>query len=344
MAQLTTLVFLGDWGSDETLDLGTEGRVPECSWAQRAIGRQIAGNEFDPCVVISVGDTFYTDPPAASNQSATWFAHRLSAAAGCVTPGATAKEWRFVPGNHDQEAPLCPAYLPQRLHGAADWSAFPAPAHEPWWAEVIGGVLVLGIDTNCIIDAAVIDSADDKKALRAATAPRDAPCGPRTAQALGEVADRQTRWLQGVVAEAGRRNTPVILVGHHPLLVDPHSVKDKKRVELDAMHRWWTHAGLHHQIALYVCGHEHNLQVVHGDAGSGFPTCVVSGAGGGNTKLDTPVRATAIGTAQVPVHRVLGKAVHGYVTAEVGGGKIHRLKVHILEEPDAPRQTITFEQ
>lgn len=338
--------FVGDWG--HPLHKAVPGLPPECSRAERAIGQVIGAYSNRGVAVVSVGDTFYTKPPTSSAEDPTgWIAERLAAAQACLGDAATrGRDWYFVPGNHDEEEPLCGASLPQYLPSADrvarpneappplgfDWAtryrgqwtdpaAVPAQLRrlDTWWSRRVtgddgGSVLLIGLDTNCIINAHVQalvaqhggsgegqgkgkEAGRLAKPLRHALARR---CGYGSGD-QGEVASRQAAWLRDTLADQGPRSTAVIVVGHHPLTVVPHDTKGKKAHEVDAMLAWWSKAVPRAAVVdAYVCGHEHNLQVLLRELPAEVPGQVnlprvlaISGSGGGNDELDAPLLAEA---------------------------------------------------
>ena len=243
------IFFIGDWGHDGSASAAAHLPTAECSTAEHAIGRAFAQYVNRRVPIVSVGDTFYSKPGARDTDPVAWVAARLAAAEECLGPVATReRSWFFVPGNHDEESPLCGASLPQDFslpeHAAPgrppaapgfDWAsryrgrwveAGPGQAaramarQDTWWARQLGGegggprVLLIGIDTNCIVNAHVLALAaaqqqtgggvDERltKPLRHATAAR---CGYGSDEQAA-VAERQAAWLdpaQGQEHRAG---------------------------------------------------------------------------------------------------------------------------------------------
>lgn len=348
MSQHQQIIFLGDWGS-----AGNSAGQPECSVWERAIGEQI-GVYPSSVPVVSTGDTFYTEPAAGENSSK-WFSDRLRAAAACIGPSAAnRRDWRFVPGNHDEEGAVCADWLPRIIRAGDDWAAAataPGGAGVSWSFHQLHGIMLVLIDTNCIINAWALEHASDAnvKAQAHATRSRDPPC-PSDRDGLAQRRDDQAAEV-GAAVRAWRAANPtsaVVVVGHHPLLRKPHDKKDKKQHEVLAMREWWaTRARLAGHVSVYVCGHEHNLQVVEPSpfdefGGGGWPLCVVSGAGGGNDRLDVPV-------PDVPEwdklsHPAFEEASHGFavLTVEVATGRIVSLHMAAIPDPTGPRRETVF--
>lgn len=379
------IFFVGDWGHEASADGAAHLPTAECSTAEHAIGRAFAQYVNRRVPIVSVGDTFYSKP-ARNADPVAWVAARLAAAEECLGPVATReRSWFFVPGNHDEESPLCGASLPQDFslpeHAAPgqppaapgfDWAtryrgrwieAGPGQAaramarQDTWWARQLGGegggprVLLIGIDTNCIVNAHVLALAaaqqqagggvDERltKPLRHATAAR---CGYGSDEQAA-VAERQAAWLRATLTELGPRATAVVVVGHHPLAAVPHDKRGKKRHEADAVAAWWARAvDRRHVVHAYVCGHEHNLQVLHrgpqpAEVGGvlNLPrVMVVSGAGGGNDELDAPLPASG---TQAPdgtdVRLAYAEACFGFVELvmdDPSRGGVAAVRVHRL--------------
>lgn len=231
-----TFLGVGDWGR--------HGRNHQSEVAeQMARAADRVGARF----VISVGDNFYENGVCSIDDPA-WHTsfERIYAAQSLQVP------WRVTLGNHDYignaQAQIDYSAKSRRWHLPARWYDFTEPAPDGATAHFFV------IDTSPMIEKYYEDGAKKVKV------------GDQRVNVPVQIA-----WLDRALA----RSTAdwKIVIGHHPIYTGKADESDAAQVE--AEHRHGGNPELiaaidpliqHHRVALYLNGHDHDLQhVVHGD-------------------------------------------------------------------------------
>jgi tartrate-resistant acid phosphatase type 5 len=231
-------IVLGDWGRNG-------------EYHQQAVAGQMAKTaaSLDAGFIVAVGDNFYpggvqsiSDPNWHYSFEEIYRAYVLHC------------DWYVALGNHDYKG---------SIQAQIDYSTVSRRWHmpAPYYSRKINlndgkELLLVVMDTNPFIDAYY--SKDDEMGKNVSV----------------QDTAKQRRWLEQTLSDTSASIKWKIVVGHHPMYSGGKRIKSK---DTDDMKRKFQSLFDRTKVAAYLCGHEHDLQVIR-PAGH-FTTQFLSGTG-----------------------------------------------------------------
>ncbi|KGE13953.1 metallophosphoesterase [Sphingobacterium deserti] len=230
------------------LALGDFGRVGE--YHQLEVARELgnAAITLDASFIVSVGDNFYPNGVASTSDY-----HWQASYEGVYKHPNLFTDWFVALGNHDYRG---------NIQAQIDYSNVSRRWHMPntYYSRKIeldngGKVLFVVMDTNPFIDSY-----------------------HKSAEKYPDMAKQDTaaqrKWLESVLADDDPSIRCKIVVGHHPLY---SGGKRKENEDTKAFEAKFASLFDRHGVLAYICGHEHDLQVIRPKGR--FTTQFLSGAG-----------------------------------------------------------------
>lgn len=237
-ANALPFIVMGDWGRNG-------------EYHQKAVARQMSSvaATADATFVVAAGDNFYPSG-VQSTRDIQW----TSSFENIYNAYSLYCNWYVALGNHDYKG---------NIQAQIDYSQISRrwQLPSPYYAKKIklkdsGELLLVVMDTNPFIDAYYVK--DDEMGHNVAMQDTSA----------------QKRWLEQTLSDPSPSIKWKIVVGHHPMY---SGGKRKNSPDTDAIKRRFQSLFDRYHVAAYLCGHEHDLQVIRPEGH--YTTQFLSGAG-----------------------------------------------------------------